>query len=327
MLRVAVLAGLLVLSAVAIAAPATADERHDVRLVAPVEAPPGGDVTNGTVSGGTHEFRFETTAGVRKLTIERRFGWGIDEDELPEEPTREDRRDAWDQEVIDRYETDVSDNATEAAVDVELGQGVNLLRLTVWPETGSDARVLLFQVTVRDSGAPTHDLVVERRPNGRGWRLIGSISDDVQLDGASVRVGSGRSTSSRPLGKLPARDEPGENRVTVNEPLPGPDVTVAISDTAGNRATFDPPRRATPTATPTDTPTPTATPAATATATPAPNATASATPTNTPTDTPSPAPTRAPEQGGGLGLLGVLLGLTVVTGLGVVVAFNMGAYS
>jgi len=297
----AVLAG-----GIAASAPAAADEPHGITLLSPVEAETG--VANGTVSGGSHELTFATQPGVAKVTVVREHGWGVgDEQEIEAGDSRKEIRDAWGTQTTDRYETDVADDADRAALPVELGQGVNLLRVTAWPESGNDAYTYRFRLHVDDGEQPSADVVVEPRPNGDAYRVIGTISDDVQLAAASLVVDRGGSSISLPVEGVPTREDAGENTVSINERVTERDVQLRLTDTAGKTRVIDVQTPATPT--------PTATPTATATATPTatPNATAPATPTATATPAPTPTATPAPDSGGG-GLVGTIVGAVVLLG-------------
>jgi len=290
----------------AVAGGVGADEPHRVTLLGPVEAETG--VANGTVSGGSHELTFGTQAGVGKLTVVREYGWNVgDGREIETGDSRKEIRDAWGTQATDRYETDVADDADRATVPVELGQGVNLLRVTAWPESGTDAFTYRFRLTVDDGAKPSADVVVEPRPNGDAFRVIGTISDDVQLAAASLVVDRGGSSISLPVEGLPTRGEAGENTVPINERVTERDVRLRLTDTAGKTRVIDVQLPATPT--PTATPTATATETATATA----NATASATPTATATTTATATATPAPESSGG-GLVGTVVGAVVLLG-------------
>jgi hypothetical protein len=285
--------------------------------VAPVEASDG--VTNGTVTGGTHDLVFETEGGVSEISVVREFGWKVPEyREIERGDSRKEISEAWGEQTTDRYTTDVPDGDARAAVDVELGQGVNLFRVTAWPEDGNDVRVYRFRLRVKDDAKPSADVVVEPRPNGDAYRVIGTVSDDVQLAGASVRAQEGTMYRTGPVEGLPTRNEAGENTIPINERVTGTNVTLRLTDTAGRTNTIDVPvgRPDTPTERPASTTTPTANGTPTPTATPTPTPTAAPTPTATPTPQPA-------SSGGGLwrtivggvGLLAIIgLALSTVSG-------------
>jgi hypothetical protein len=290
----------------AVAGGVGADEPHRVTLLSPVEAETG--VANGTVTGGSHELEFATQPGVAEIAVVREFGWDVgDDQEIESGDRRKEIRDAWGEQATDRYEVEVGDDADRATVPVELGQGVNLLRVTAWPESGSDAYVYRFRLTVEDDEKPSADVVVEPRPNGDAYRVIGTISDDVQLAAASLVVDRGESSIGLPVEGVPSRGEADENTVSINERVTERDVQLRLTDTAGKTRVID----VQPPATPTPTATPTATATATATATP--TATATATATATPTATATTTATPAPESSGG-GLVGTIIGAVVLLG-------------
>jgi hypothetical protein len=314
----AVVAGIVSLAVlaggIAASAPAAADEPHGITLLSPVEAETG--VTNGTVTGGSHELTIATQPGVAEIAVVREFGWDVgDDQEIESGDTRKEIRDAWGAQETDRYELELGDDQKRATVPVELGHGTNLLRVTAFPESGHDAYNYRFRLTVEDGEKPSADVVVEPRPNGDAWRVIGEVSDDVQLAGASVRVDRGAINASLPVEGLPTREDAAEDNVTINERVSGPDVQLRLTDTAGRTRLIDVQRAAaatpTPTPTPTETPTPTATPAPTAS--PTPTATPTVTATTTPTPAPATSPTPAPDSGGG-GIIGTIVGVVILLG-------------
>jgi hypothetical protein len=266
-------------------------ERHHLRLLEPVEAAETG-VANATVTGGSQTLVFATNAGVNRITVVREFGWqtGADPDPPATDASRKTVRDAWDQRHRERSEVNVGDDAEQATINLDLGLRINLLRITSWPEEGDDPRVYRMRLIVEDGSQPSHDVHVEPRPDGNGYRVIGSISDDVQLIGASLTVTDGDQTRGLPVDGVPTRREPAADAVTINDRVPGTDVTLRLRDSAGNvRAAELPVGEPTPEPTPTPRPTPTPTPttAPTSTATPTPTATATATPAPTATATPT----------------------------------------
>lgn len=293
---------------------AAADERHHIRLLEPVEAAETG-VANATVTGGSQTLTFDVNAGVDRITVVREFGWqvGGDPDPPATDATRKAIRDRWDQRHRERSEVDVGDDAERATVALDLGLRINLLRITSWPEDGSDPRVYRMRLIVEDAGAPTHDVHVEPRPDGNGYRVIGRISDDVQLVGASLIVADGDQTRGIPVDGVPTRAEPATDAVTINDRVPGTGVTLRLRDSAGNVNSVAVPV-GTPTPTPTPTPAPTPTPTPTPTATPAPTPTP--TPTPSATATPGPTATTPPPDagGGGVPLVPALAVITLAGG-------------
>jgi hypothetical protein len=292
---------LLVGSLLAVAAPATATYGDNVRLTAPVEADHG--VTDGTVSGGTHDLVFATGGDVGEIVVTARSGWGADESVDRRDATQLELERAWSRTVSSRYETDVAAGQRQATVDdVSLAVGRNFLTVRVFDTSGAVVNEHEFELWVRDDAPPTADVVVEPMPNGERWRVVGEISDDVQVADANVTVDSSGYRRTEPVDRVPARDELAADTVSVNVAyLPAANVTLALTDTSGTTTTVDLQSTATQTS-----PKP-----ATETAT----ETATSTPTPTPTPTPAPTatvtPTPAPDSGGG-GLVGTVVGVVLL---------------